>query len=124
MSDDKPDIIKVLAHFGIEVNSTRRETLCLCPAHDEDRPSCSVNTEKNLVNCHACGFAGDAFSVVMRRESVPYPAAVEIVEGITGESHRDVRGAARPASNGLSVRPGSYRPRYKNTPPRRRPLSS
>src|SRR5215472_12932882 len=49
----------------------------LCPFHDDQNPSFTVNLETGLWCCHAgCG-GGDVFSFVMKRDEVDFPQAVE-----------------------------------------------
>ena len=76
-------------------------------------------------NCLSCGFGGDAFSVVMNKENCDYGASVKIVEGIVGESYSGLSEPARRTRTGISGAAGpGFRPRYRNTPPRGRPLSA
>jgi hypothetical protein len=51
------------------------EIRLVCPAHDDDSPSCLLNTAKNLWNCKACGAKGDivsfiAFAMSVERKTV------------------------------------------------------
>lgn len=50
-----------------------------CPVHDEDNPSCSIDYERGLWTCFACGQGGDAMTLVMARESVAFPEAVRLL---------------------------------------------
>src|SRR5690606_14715489 len=50
---------------------------CLCPFHDETRPSASVNYEKNAFNCHGCGMKGDIIALIRRKEGLSYGEAVK-----------------------------------------------
>jgi len=34
------------------------EYICACPFHDDNKPSCSVNTKKRIYFCHACSAKG------------------------------------------------------------------
>ena len=51
----------------IPVQPKGREHVCVCPFHDDHRPSMSIVTHKGnaFYKCHACGAAGDAFNFVM-----------------------------------------------------------
>src|SRR5262249_5358305 len=58
-------------------NNCGAEASALCPFHDDQNPSFSVNLETGLWCCHAgCG-GGDVFSFVMRRDEVDFPQAGE-----------------------------------------------
>ncbi|MET8684822.1 CHC2 zinc finger domain-containing protein [Streptomyces sp. NPDC004732] len=79
----------------------------LCPAHDEATPSASVNYELGAVKCQACGFKGDAISIIRKEEGVDYATALRISEeladsdGVRHES--EVPG--KPGRGVPSVRP-------------------
>src|SRR5215467_4110069 len=56
------------------------EATGLCPFHDDQNPSFSVNLETGLWCCHAgCG-GGDVFSFVMRRNGLSFAEAVQILQ--------------------------------------------
>ena len=123
----RPSLRKVLDYYQIEVpDSGRMEQSILCPAHEEHRPSCSFNEELGLLNCKSCGFAGDVYSLIMKREGLEFYAAKSLAESITGESSRDVSRPARTRREGHGVpgRQGAFKPKYRNTPARSRPLST
>lgn len=66
-----------------------------CPAHQDDRPSFTVNYQCGAVRCHACGFRGDTLSIIASQEGVTRGEAVEIATRITGTSRETV--LAKPA---------------------------
>lgn len=51
-------IAQLLARRGITCKRSTGEEMVSCPLHDDTRPSCSVNHDKNVWNCHSCGEAG------------------------------------------------------------------
>lgn len=114
---DKPNLRDVLGHYGIDLNSSRREVLVRCPVHDEDRPSCSVNEDDGLWNCHACSASGDAFTLIRLKEGLqdaPFGEVISAAERLFGGSYRtEHRGQGRKPARGKG-----YRPTFK-----RRPLS-
>ena len=67
---------EVLAHYGIQVvQNFGSEVRCLCPFHDDHRPSFDVNIEKDMWVCRAgCG-GGSMETLVMRMENVPLAVA-------------------------------------------------
>lgn len=51
------------------------EVRCLCPAHDDSNPSCTLNVKKNLWKCHSCQAKGDivtfiAYAMKVKRQTV------------------------------------------------------
>ncbi len=56
----------VLGHYKIETQGDGDEVRCNCPFHDDETPSLSVNTDKNLFTCHAdsCGEKGNILDFV------------------------------------------------------------
>src|SRR5690606_112001 len=75
---------------------------CLCPSHDEDRPSCSVNFDVGAIKCQACGFKGDVISIIRRREECSYAEALRRTEEILGERYQPVSGKS-PRKSGRRV---------------------
>lgn len=111
----------VLDHYGIRFQGDRsgEQSIC-CPVHDDRDPSASLNLgeDKQLWRCHACGEAGDALTIIMKREGVGYKAAVAQLEGITGRKHGGARGEQAPRKR---VPAGTgYRPRSLGKVPSRR----
>jgi hypothetical protein len=47
-----------------------------CPFHDDQVPSLSVNHEKNLWQCFACGRSGNVIQLVMEMEGIGFITAV------------------------------------------------
>jgi len=47
-----------------------------CPFHDDQIPSLSVNHEKNLWRCFACGRSGNVIQLVMEMEGISFTTAV------------------------------------------------
>ncbi len=66
--------------YGIELNRLGPDNLMgLCPFHDDHNPSFGVTPSKNLWNCLAgCG-GGDVIELVMRKQSVSFRRAVEVL---------------------------------------------
>jgi len=50
-----------------------------CPWHDDSRPSLQVNQVRQSWVCWVCNFRGDVFDFVMRRESVEFFEAMQIL---------------------------------------------
>jgi hypothetical protein len=64
-------IENVLAEYGIVIG---RHNKCLCPFHDDTRPSMSIYN--NRFNCFSCGQKGDVIALYRRLSGASFPAAV------------------------------------------------
>lgn len=63
-----------------------------CPFHGDRDASASVNTDKQVFNCHAADCPkGNAVQVIMQWERVTYAEAVERAATISGESMGNVQ---------------------------------
>ena len=113
MTENKPDLLRVLEHYEIEVRDMGPgNQLILCPVHSEDRPSCSVHVEKGLWNCKACLATGDAFTIIMQREGLGFREAVEFAEQRFGYEREDRRPKGRVGFGGRQARAGTALPPY------------
>lgn len=59
--------------------------ICLCPFHDDNNASASVDFDNQLFNCFACGDAFDSIGFVMAYENCDFRRAVEIMGGAESE---------------------------------------
>lgn len=74
-----------------EPPENRKEwNLCLCPSHDDDHPSCSVNFDAGAVHCKACGFKGDTISIIRNREGLSFDEAVKLAERVSEGEYKPV----------------------------------
>ncbi len=53
------DILSLMASLGIELHKAGNEYMGLCPFHDDQNPSLSVNPEKGVWHCFGCGKSGN-----------------------------------------------------------------
>ena len=90
--DDLPDIVAVLKHYGANILRASGQVNIKCPFHNDTHSSASFNTRNNIFNCFACGMQGNSIQIIARQEGVDIREAKSIAEGITGESHTQVRG--------------------------------
>lgn len=54
---------------------SRGQGIALCPFHDDEKASLSVNAEKGYFNCHSCGAKGNVFEFYKRRHHVTFDQA-------------------------------------------------
>lgn len=76
---DRPPILEVLERYGVRLRKRGSEYIGCCVAHDDHSPSMSVNAEKGVLFCHACGFKGSAYDVVMAMEKVDFKRAKDLL---------------------------------------------
>jgi hypothetical protein len=74
LSDCKPSILEVVQR-SVELRRTGKEFFGLCPFHADKNPSLSVNEEKGLFHCFACGTSGDVIRFVELIENIPFKEA-------------------------------------------------
>ncbi|WP_347273243.1 DUF927 domain-containing protein [Candidatus Kuenenia sp.] len=72
----------------------KAEVSCLCPFHDDIHPSLSVNLEKGMFNCFACGKKGDAVIFLQLRYNLDKKGAMKMI------SEEAVSPPPTPASGG------------------------
>ena len=60
----------VLAHYGIEQHGNGDQIKIICPFHNDHKPSCGVNLEKQVYNCFACDAGGNALGFVAHMEGL------------------------------------------------------
>lgn len=60
----------VLAHYGIDEHGHGDQIKIICPFHDDHKPSCGVNLEKQVYNCFACDAGGNALDFVAHMEGL------------------------------------------------------
>ncbi len=90
--NSKHDIVKVLEHYGFTVPTNRGGWVTVrCAFHNDKVKSARLNIDNGGFRCFACEMSGDVYSLIMKKEGVTYVKALEIAEGITGESNRELR---------------------------------
>jgi DNA primase len=92
LTDDLPDIVLVLKHYGANPPRTSGQVNLKCPFHDDTHSSASFNTRENIFNCFACGMNGNSLQIIAKQERVDIREAKSFAEGITGQSNGKVRG--------------------------------
>jgi len=60
----------VLAHYGIEEKGSGDQIKIVCPFHNDHKPSCGVNHEKQVYNCFVCDAGGNALDFVVNMEGL------------------------------------------------------
>ena len=79
---DANPIARYLSAIGHELKGEGAKASARCPFHDDKSPSMSVNTDKGLWFCHACGFGGTVIDMHMRRHGLSCKDALaQLAEG-------------------------------------------
>jgi len=60
----------VLAHYGMTEHGNGDQIKIICPFHNDHKPSCGVNLEKQVYNCFACDAGGNALDFVAHMEGL------------------------------------------------------
>ncbi|WP_373289958.1 CHC2 zinc finger domain-containing protein [Longimycelium tulufanense] len=89
-------IVKVLQRYyphWVPPEERGEWTACLCPVHNEHRPSASVSYRRNAFKCHGCGARGDAISIIRKQEGMSYTEAVRYAAELSQGSDPPLRGS-------------------------------
>ena len=91
LTDNLPDIVDVLHHYGAKMNRTTGQVNIRCPFHDDTHKSASFNTRENIFNCFACGVQGNSLQIIARQEGISVHEAKSFAEGIVGQGSSQIR---------------------------------
>ena len=72
--------------------------VCLCPWHQDTRPSLQVNPARQSFACYVCDIRGDVFDYVMRRDHVEFRDALEFLAERVGIPLRKFQARVKPGS--------------------------
>ena len=98
----------VLAIYGLETRGHGAERMTWCPFHDDKSPSCSINLEKKVFHCFACGEKGTILDFVAKMEQCSIRESARLVAewcNFSGESP-----APRRVARALSDQPAENEP--------------
>jgi DNA primase len=72
------DLVEVAEDY-VQLKQSGSRYMGLCPFHNEDTPSFSVDPDQNLYYCFGCGAGGDVFKFVQEIEGVGFLESVRIL---------------------------------------------
>lgn len=79
----KADIVEIVGHY-LPLNKKGRLFKAVCPFHDDHDPSLTVNPERQIYKCWACGAGGNVFGFVSNYEHIGFvDAVVKVAELIS-----------------------------------------
>ncbi len=77
------DIADVIGAY-VKLVPRGREFVCLCPFHDDHKPSMYVVPHKRMFHCFVCGAGGDVFTFIQRYHGVDFPEAMRMLADRAG----------------------------------------
>ena len=66
------DIVDLFQSFGIELKKKGKSYIGICPWHNDNNTSLSVDREKGLYNCFGCRESGDVFTLVEKMKGFSF----------------------------------------------------
>lgn len=93
------DIVDVIGRY-VQLKKAGKNFTGLCPFHNEQTPSFSVNAEKQYYHCFGCGRSGNVFQFLMDYQHINFVEAVAAVAKDAGISlpEQYVQSSNRPAA--------------------------
>lgn len=77
---EKPDMLAVLEHYGIDVPERGGWVKIKCPVHDDAHASAGANLDIQQFHCFTCNIKGDVYTLLMAKEGLNYRDAVRFGE--------------------------------------------
>ena len=71
------DIVEFLEQHGMDVKRSGTRYWALCPFHDEDTPSFSIDQNTGRYYCFGCRETGDIFTYLQKTEGLTFKEALE-----------------------------------------------
>lgn len=75
---DSVDIVDIISNY-VSLVPKGKNYFGVCPFHDDNNPSMSVNRDKKIYKCFSCGATGTVFKFVMDYENISFIEAVKKV---------------------------------------------
>ncbi len=82
---DNADIVEIISNY-VSLTPRGKNYFGICPFHDDNNPSMSVNRDKKIYKCFSCGATGTVFKFVMDYENISFLEAVKKVADSAGIS--------------------------------------
>ena len=77
------NIVDVISSY-VSLTPRGKNYFGICPFHDDNNPSMSVNNEKQIYKCFSCGATGTVFKFLMDYENITFNEAVKKIADIGG----------------------------------------
>ncbi len=72
------DIVDVIGEY-LPLEKSGRNYKTICPFHDDNHPSLSISTDKQIFKCFVCGAGGNVYSFLMKYLNISFMDAVKMV---------------------------------------------
>ncbi|WDF83793.1 DNA primase [Lacticaseibacillus pabuli] len=84
--DEIKNAVNIADYIGqtVQLKKQGQNLFGLCPFHDENTPSFSVNEDKQIFYCFSCHRGGSVFKFVQELDKLPFPQAVKKVADYAG----------------------------------------
>ena len=89
----KADIVELISRY-VNLKKSGNSYKGVCPFHEDNDPSLTVDPEKKLWHCFGCGAGGDIFNFLMKIENLSFPDAVRELAGEVGVKVPDQDGGS------------------------------
>lgn len=76
---ERADIVEIISSYTQLKRSGGQTLKGLCPFHTEKTPSFTLDAARGLWHCFGCKEGGNLYQFVQKKESLPFPEAVEWV---------------------------------------------
>jgi len=80
---DSVDIVDIISNY-VSLTPKGKNYFGVCPFHDDNNPSMSVNRDKKIYKCFSCGATGTVFKFIMDYENISFIEAVKKVADTAG----------------------------------------
>lgn len=90
----KVDIVELVSRY-VNLKESGNSYKGVCPFHEDNDPSLTVDPTKKLWHCFGCGAGGDVFNFLMKIENLSFPDAVRELAAETGVKLPEKRGDSR-----------------------------
>ena len=90
----KVDIVELVSRY-VNLKDSGNSYKGVCPFHEDNDPSLTVDPTKKLWHCFGCGAGGDVFNFLMKIENLSFPDAVRELAAETGVKLPEKGGSSR-----------------------------
>jgi len=81
---ERADIVDIISYFLPSVQKKGRNYVCICPFHDDHKPSMQISKEHQTFRCFVDNIGGDVFTFVQKYEKCTFEESVRKVAEIIG----------------------------------------
>ncbi|MEF8726304.1 MAG: DNA primase [Candidatus Bipolaricaulota bacterium] len=90
---EKVDIVELVSRY-VNLKQAGKSYKGVCPFHEDNDPSLTVDPTKKLWHCFGCGAGGDVFNFLMKIENLSFPDAARELAQETGVKVPDRQGGS------------------------------